>query len=273
MKRLLISSIIAAALVAAAPAHAQRVSLADRVTALETAAANDRGNTDLLNQMGQLRTELQQMRALVEQLQNENEQLKQTGKDQYLDLDGRLNRLEGGAVPAVPPAPSSTPSVISPPVVPPADASATAAERPPSVHGDVGAMAQTGDERAAYDVAFDALKGGNYAEAAQSFLSFLELYPNGSYTPNALYWLGESYYVTQNYQLAGEQFRTLLQRYPTHDKASGALLKLGLVEYGLGQVDAAERTLNEVVTRYPGSDVARTADDRLKSMQLGRSIR
>lgn len=141
------------------------------------------------------------------------------------------------------------------------------------MHGDVGAMAQSGDERAAYNVAFDALKGGNYADAAQLFLSFLELYPNGAYTPNALYWLGESYYVTQNYQLAAQQFRTLLERYPTHDKASGSLLKLGLSEYGLGKVDEAERTLNDVVTRYPGTDVARTADDRLKSMQLGRSIR
>ena len=271
MKRLLISSIIAAALVAAAPAHAQRVSLADRVSALETAAANDRGNTDLLNQMGQLRTELQQMRALVEQLQNENEQLKQTGKDQYLDLDGRLNRLEGGAMPALPAATSAAP--VAPPLAGATAAAGTAAERPPSVHGDVGAMAQSGDERAAYNVAFDALKAGNYADAAQLFLSFLELYPDGAYTPNALYWLGESYYVTQNYQLAGQQFRTLLERYPTHDKASGALLKLGLAEYGLGKVDDAERTLNEVVTRYPGSDVARTADDRLKSMQLGRSIR
>ncbi|RZA30171.1 MAG: tol-pal system protein YbgF [Lysobacteraceae bacterium] len=265
------SSIIAAALVAAAPAQAQRVSLADRVSALETAAANDRGNTDLLNQMGQLRTELQQMRALVEQLQNENEQLKQTGKDQYLDLDGRLNRLEGGAMPALPAATSAAP--VAPPLAGATAAAGTAAERPPSVHGDVGAMAQSGDERAAYNVAFDALKAGNYADAAQLFLSFLELYPDGAYTPNALYWLGESYYVTQNYQLAGQQFRTLLERYPTHDKASGALLKLGLAEYGLGKVDDAERTLNEVVTRYPGSDVARTADDRLKSMQLGRSIR
>ena len=271
MKRLLISSIIAAALVAAAPAQAQRVSLADRVSALETAAANDRGNTDLLNQMGQLRTELQQMRALVEQLQNENEQLKQTAKDQYLDLDGRLNRLEGGALPALPAATSAAP--VAPPLAGATAAAGTAAERPPSVHGDVGAMAQSGDERAAYNVAFDALKAGNYADAAQLFLSFLELYPDGAYTPNALYWLGESYYVTQNYQLAGQQFRTLLERYPTHDKASGALLKLGLAEYGLGKVDDAERTLNEVVTRYPGSDVARTADDRLKSMQLGRSIR
>ena len=268
MKRLLISSIIAAALVAAAPVHAQRQSLADRVAALETQVSNDRGNTDLLNQMGQLRTELQQMRALVEQLQNENEQLKQSSKDQYLDLDGRLNRLEGGGVPVTPAAASAPPVAV-----PAAGASASAVERPPSVHGDVGAMAQSGDERAAYNVAFDALKGGNYADAAQLFLSFLELYPNGSYTPNALYWLGESYYVTQNYQLAGQQFRTLLERYPTHDKAPGALLKLGLAEYGLGKVDEAERTLNQVVTRYPNSDVARTADDRLKSMQLGRSIR
>lgn len=260
--------VIAAALAAAVPAHAQRQSLADRVAALETQAANERGNTDLLNQVNQLRTELQQLREIVEQLQNENATLKQTSRDQYLDLDGRLNRLEGGT-PALPATPA-------PPVVPPAASPATSVtgeERPPSMHGDVGAMASAGDERAAYNVAFDALKGGNYADAAQLFLSFLELYPNGAYTPNGLYWLGESYYVTQNYQLATQQFRTLLDRYPTHDKASGALLKLGLAEYGLGKVDEAERTLNEVVTRYPGSDVARTADDRLQSMQLGRSIR
>ena len=258
--------VIAAALVVAAPAHAQRQSLADRVTALETQSANDRGNTDLLNQVTQLRTEMQQLRNLVEQLQNDNEKLKQTSRDQYLDLDGRLNRLEGGVVPATPAATPPVPAATS-------STSPARDERPPTVRGDVGAMASAGDERAAYNVAFDALKGGNYADAAQLFLSFLELYPSGAYTPNAVYWLGESYYVTQNYQLAAQQFRTLLERYPTHDKASGALLKLGLAEYGLGKVDEAERTLNEVVTRYPGSDVARTADDRLRSMQLGRSIR
>jgi tol-pal system protein YbgF len=251
----------------AAPAYAQRQSLADRVATLETRAASDRGNTDLLNQIGQMRTELQQLRSLVEQLQHENTQLKQTSRDQYLDLDGRLNRLEGGTLPAPPASPPVTPPQAASPAVP------ASAERPPSVHGDVGAMANTGDERAAYNVAFDALKGGNYADAAQLFLSFLELYPNGAYAPNAIYWLGESYYVTQNYQLAGQQFRTLLERYPTHDKASGSLLKLGLSEYGLGKVDDAERTLSDVIARYPNSDVARTADDRLRSMQLGRSIR
>ncbi len=265
---LLVATALSAGLVAA-PAHAQRQSLADRVAALETQAANDRGNTDLLNQIGQMRTELQQLRSQLEQLQHENGQLKQTNRDQYLDLDGRLNRIEGGTPPVTPPV---APAQASPQAAVPATPAA-ATERPPSVHGDVGAMANTGDERAAYNVAFDALKGGNYADAAQLFLSFLELYQNGAYTPNALYWLGESYYVTQNYQLAAQQFRTLLERYPTHDKASGSLLKLGLSEYGLGKVDDAERTLNDVLAKYPNSDVARTADDRLRSMQLGRSIR
>ncbi len=253
----------------ASPASAQRQSLADRVSALEVRAANDRGNLDLLNQVGELRTELQQLRALVEQLQNENEQLKQRSRDQYLDLDGRINRLESGTMPAVPPiAPPVAAGAARTPVAAPATVPVD--ERPPAVHGDVGAMAQAGDERTAYGVAFDALKAGNYADASQLFLSFLELYPSGAYAPNALYWLGESYYVTQNYALAMQQFRTLLAQYPTHDKASGSLLKLGLSEFGMGQVDAAERTLAQVVELYPGSDVARTADDRLRTIQVGR---
>ncbi|HLM53981.1 MAG TPA: tol-pal system protein YbgF [Pseudoxanthomonas sp.] len=221
----------------------------------------------MLNQVGEMRTELQQLRALVEQLQNDSEQLKQRNRDQYLDLDGRLNRLEGGGT--VPPA---APPVAAGAASTPAAAltRAPADERPPAVHGDARASAQADDERTAYGVAFNALKAGNYADASQLFLSFLELYPSGAYAPNALYWLGESYYVTQNYQLAIEQFRVLLAQYPTHDKASGALLKLGLAEYGLGQADAAERTLGQVMERYPGSDVARTADDRLRTIRVSR---
>ena len=62
--------------------------------------------------------------------------------------------------------------------------------------------------------------------------------------------------------------RPLLDRYPDHDKAPGALLKLGLSQYGLKQFPQAEASLRAVVQRYPGSDVARTADDRLRAMQL-----
>ncbi|HEY1140021.1 MAG TPA: tetratricopeptide repeat protein, partial [Lysobacter sp.] len=84
------------------------------------------------------------------------------------------------------------------------------------------------------------------------------------------YWLGESYYVTQNYQMAQLQFQSLLDRYPTHDKAPGAMLKIGLSQFNQKQVEAAERTLADVSSKYPGTDAARTASDRLNAIQLGR---
>ena len=130
-----------------------------------------------------------------------------------------------------------------------------------------GAMAGM-DERGAYNFAFEALKGGDYVESSRRFRDFLGAFPGGQYAPNALYWLGESYYVTQNYALAGDQFRSLLDRFPTHDKAPGALLKLGLSQYGLKQYADADATLRQVLQRYPNSDVARTADDRLRAMQI-----
>ncbi|KRG43398.1 tol-pal system protein YbgF [Stenotrophomonas pictorum JCM 9942] len=259
---------VAAAVSAAAPAYAQRQSLADRVGVLEQQVNNSQANTDMLNQLQQLRTELQSLQGTIEQLQHENEQLKQRNRDQYLDLDSRLNRLEGGVgAPAAPATGAVTPAAAA------AKPTAAAAERPPTVRGDAGALASVGDERAAYNVAFDALKAGNYADSAQLFQSFLELYPNAAYTPNALYWLGESYYATRNFKMAETQFSDLVARYPTHDKAAGGLLKLGLSQLGEGDAALAQQTLEQVVSRFPGSDAARTAQDRLQSIRLGRQLR
>jgi len=251
----------------ATPAFAQRVSLADRVSALEQGAANrGQGNVEVLNQVAALKSEVQSLRGDLEQLQQQLEQERESNKNLALDFDSRLQRLEGGS----PPAPTASPASASAnPSTPPQAAAPT--ERPPSVHGDAGAIAATGDERSTYQAAFDTLKSGQYAESARQFQDFLAQYPNGTYAPNALYWLGESYYVTQNYDLAQQQFQALLQRYPTHDKASAALLKLGLAQYGAKQYDAAEATLAAVVQQYPGSDVAATAADRLQAIRLARA--
>lgn len=250
-----------------APVQAQRASLSDRLTVLEQRAANNQGNVDLLHQVNQLKSEVQALRAQIEELQRQGEQSRQTSRSQYLDLDGRLNRLDGGTVPAdinpSGPVPSTPPAATMPPA-------AAVREPAPTIHGDAGTLAQGADERAGYDTAFNALKAGQYAESARLFQAFLGHFPGGVYAPNALYWLGESYYVTQNYQLAQQQFQALLDRYPTHDKTPGAMLKVGLTQIGLKQLDAAERTLAGVVSRYPGTDAARTAADRLGAIQLGR---
>lgn len=265
-RRLSLFACLVLALAFVAPASAQRVSTADRLTTLEQQLAAMRsGNLDLLNQVGELKTEVQSLRAQIEELQQQHDQYKQTGRAQYLDLDGRLNRLESATpqpVPAPQPALPATPAAAA--------AQPTVQDTPPRVYGDASTLGKGADERTTYNVAFDLLKAGRYADSARSFQTFLEAYPDGTFTPNAMYWLGESYYVTQNYALAQEQFQTLLDRYPTHDKAAGALLKVGLCQYGLRQLDAAEATLAKVVARYAGSEAARTADDRLRAIQLSR---
>src|SRR4249919_2765735 len=89
-----------------ASAFAQRKpSLADRVAALEQqtsaqGSAAGQQNVELVNRLTQMQAEVQALRNQVETLQNENEQLKQRGREQYVDLDTRLQRVEGGAGPA-----------------------------------------------------------------------------------------------------------------------------------------------------------------------------
>ena len=259
--RVAITAVVLAAMLSASPlALAQRASLADRVAVLEQRAAGDQGATELVNQMTQLRSEVQALRGQIEELQQQLDQAKQGQRSQYLDLDGRLNRLEGVAPASASSSLTPSPAPMQP--APVASAGTVTASEPVS-----GAMAGM-DERSAYNHAFEALKSGDYVESSRRFRDFLAVFPGGQYAPNAMYWLGESYYVTQNYALAGDQFQSLLDRFPTHDKAPGALLKLGLSQYGLKQYPAAETTLRQVLQRYPNSDVARTADDRLRAMQL-----
>ena len=265
----------AAALLAAPPAFGQRASLGERVAALEARAADNQGNIDLLNQVTALREELRALRGQVEELQQQNRTLETTVRNQYLDVDDRLNtleggRLEGGALEG------GTPAARAGATVPPTNADAgttgTSAAPPgdsaPIVFGDAGLLANAADERGAYETAFAALRAGDYPGAAGLFEEFLRLYPTGSYAPNATYWLGESRYVTQDYAGAQSRFEAILERWPTHDKAPGALLKVGLSQYGQRDLAAAEATLEQVAERYPGTDAARTAEDRLRSIRL-----
>lgn len=261
-KTLFLSIAGALVLTLATPVMAQGASLAERVAALEQQAANNRGNVDLVNQVTALKGEVQALRSQLEELQHQQEQAGASSRTQYLDLDGRLNRLEGGGATGTGLAPSAATADL------PASPDAGIGDSPPTIYGDAGLQSQGEDERAAYDAAFAAIKAGQYDQSAQLFQDFLQRYPNGSWAPNALYWLGESYYVTQNYALAQQQFQTLLDRYPTHDKAPGALLKVGLSQYGARQFDAAEATLAQVIERYPGTDAARTAADRLNAIDL-----
>ena len=280
------ATLAVAAMSVAAPASAQeRLSLAERVARLEQQAnggGSAQSRIDTVNQIQSLQTQVQELLGQVEELKHQLGEARQRAKDQYVDLDSRIGRLEGtgGAAPS---------SSASPPnndlqdiqlgsQSAPVDAAAATANAPSPTEltdgdrsaapVDAAAPSDPAAEKAAYDEAFAALKDGRYAESARRFQAYVERYPNSDLTGNAYYWLGESYYVTQNYGIALETFQTLLRRYPQGQKAPDALLKTGYCQYELKQFPAAEATLNEVVGKYPDSTVARLAQGRLRALKL-----
>ena len=258
---------IATAMLFAFPVCAQdsRLSLADRVAALEQQAQNkDQSGIGMVNQMQQLQAQVQQLQGQIEELQHKQQELEDKNKAQYADLDARLGRLESGGAGAAaggnPPAQGNNPA---------AAATAAAVIAPPS--GQPAAAAGNADPAAAqgaYDVAFKAIRAGDYVTASREFRSFIKQYPNHPLTPNAWYWLGESYYVTTNYPVALESFHQLLSQFPQSDKAPDALLKVGYSQLELKQNAAAKATLTQVTTKYPGTKAASLAKERLQRIQL-----
>jgi tol-pal system protein YbgF len=272
-------------------ASAQRLSLVDRVTLLENQAnvANQgagQANLDAQNRIVQLQGEVSSLRNLVETLQHEINQLKQTNRQQYIDLDGRLGRLEGSPprasatpsrdpapAPAADPAPRAAPAAAGQGFTDaePVDAYDDAVDPMPGSYDRADPMTASdpADEEADYQAALDTLvERFEAAESARLFKRFIAAYPGSPLLPNAYYWLGESYYVTQNYELALDAFRTLLGSYPGSRKEADALLKTGYSQIAVGDTGAGEATLRDLVSRFPGTEAAAKAQSRLRTLAL-----
>jgi tol-pal system protein YbgF len=254
---------LASAMLFMAPAHAQDsspMSLSDRVARLEQQAQNqNQTRMDQVNQLQQMQTQMQQMQGQIEELQHQLQQLQDQSKAQYIDVDSRLGRLEKGGAPASSASAANGPAsaATSPGAPGPAAGPAPAPTAPAESAADkAGAMT-------AYNTAFKSLKSGDYVASSRGFRDFIQKYPNDSLTPNAFYWLGESYYATTNYQVAVDAFNHLLSQYPQSDKAPDALLKLGYSQLQMKQTDAGTATLKSVIAKYPSSNAAKLAQERL----------
>ena len=229
---------------------------------------------DMVLQIQQLQDEVRNLRGQIEDQAIEIGTLKRRQRDQYLDLDQRINEL-GNVTPIISGVPAQQPGTV---FIPPEEDVPEIREEsdiPSTVTGLTApeAMARTGAltpeaEKAAYDSAFQALKELRYADAAEGFQGFLGTYPDSEYADNAQYWLGESYYVTRNFELALEAFESLMSRFPESPKVADGLLKIGYTHYELKQWEQARAALTQVQEQYPNTTLARLAESRLRSMRL-----
>lgn len=212
------------------------------------ARSNERFDTqgkaqlDLSNQIEQLKAEVARLRGQVETLNYELETTKKRQQDFYIDLDGRVRRLETAAADARP-----------------ADVAAPAGEgQPPAAKADPAAAARD------YEAALNLFKGGKYKESAAAFDAFVKAHPDSDLAPSAQYWLGNSYYGLRECKQAIEAQKLVVSRWGSHPKAADAMLNMSTCQQELGDAKAARQTMEQLVAKYPGTPAAETAARRLK---------
>lgn len=225
-----------------------------RVGAIERVVRNE-SLLQIATELEVLREEVRDLRGASEALQYEAENAATRQRDQYLDLDQRLQSLErrtrtgqpegvgeglpeGGAVPV------PTPVTPSP-----------------------GPGASAGNDQAAYQAALELLRQGRYGQAEEGFRQFVADFPDSELVDNGLYWLAETHYVNRDFDTALATFRQVLDQHPNSRKAPDALLKAGFCEYELKRLDEARATLQAVTEQYPDSTAARLATQRLERIR------
>lgn len=245
-----------------------------RLSELEAQARN-RSIIDLFNQVETLRAEFARLRGQLELVQNELEVAQKRQRDLYVDLDGRMRKLEAAAAAAeqarvaqAAAAANATPPAggASAPVSTgePTRGAPPAAFTPPSATAVPSApAADPAQEQRAYDQGLEHFRSGRFGEAVTQFQLFIRSYPRSPLASSAQYWIGNSLYATRDFRGAIASQRQLLNQYPDSNKAPDALLNIATSQSELGDLQSARATLQEVNAKYPSSEAAAKARQRL----------
>lgn len=120
--------------------------------------------------------------------------------------------------------------------------------------------------QALYDDALQLMRQGKAAQARELLQRFIRENPANALLPNAIYWLGETWYHEKEYGQAILSFKDVAGRFPKHDKAPAAMLKIGYCYEQLDDFSNARFYLQALIDEYPDSEPARTARNTLQNL-------
>lgn len=247
-------------------------------------AASSNANSDalslLLEQNQQLRSELQALRAIIEEQGFEVRKLQRDSLTRYTSTDDRLSALEQGASPitlsggAVSSATDTAESIASA-----ADSSMTNSRlvdsnenvraggpnslKSPAVSERRTLQPAVLSEQQLYQMAYDSVINSNFERSIAEFDQYMSVYPTGRFVTNAHYWKGQAYLYLDRYAEAKDSYEIILNRYEDSAKLADAMYGLGLSYQGLGNITQAKQLLNEIKRRFPNTGVANLADTKL----------
>ncbi|TRW50253.1 tol-pal system protein YbgF [Aliidiomarina halalkaliphila] len=207
--------------------------------------ARTQGQMSMLEQLNRLNREVSELRGITEEHTFQLDQILQRQRDIYQEIDqlGQQIRNGGGG--------SATRSGAAPTSVPTIDI----------------AYSDDLSENEAYDRAVRlVLEERRYDQAIPEFQAFLQNYPNSTYRSNALYWLGQLHYASQNYDEAKRHFTDVVENHPDSSKRADCILKLGMIERARGNNSQARTFFQRVRSEYPNSTEAGLAARQLESL-------
>jgi tol-pal system protein YbgF len=109
---------------------------------------------------------------------------------------------------------------------------------------------------------------GKHAEARNAFQAVYDADNGGDLADNALFWIGETYFVAKDYANALRFYTRVVNDYSSQNKAPDALFKIALVQSRSGDLALARRTLQQVIERYPYSSSASSAKAELERIKF-----
>lgn len=217
-------------------------------------------NAALIEHVQMLQKELQELRGQMEVQAHELQKLQEQQLTFYKDLDSRINSGTNKTTTARGTTDLNNPNVAAVSsnnnkvVVAPA-AIVTPANR-----------SNPADEQISYLAAYELIKNKQYDKAINAMQTFVQKYPQGGYSANAQYWLGELFMVKKEYPKAIEHFNTVLQRFPSSTKAPASMLKSGYAFSASGNNQEAKKRLQQVLQNYPGTPTAQLANLKLEAI-------
>ena len=113
-----------------------------------------------------------------------------------------------------------------------------------------------------FNVALEAFQGGQFQQAEEGFKAFLSANPGHRLTPDAFFYIGETYFQRSRPREAAEQYLKVTTDFSRSGRAPISMVRLGQALAALGNRDQACATFAEFATRYPTAtaSVKRLAD-------------
>lgn len=197
-------------------------------------------------QLQLLQSEVMELRGLVEELTFNFERMRGMQEDRYLELDKRFQSLRQGGV----------------------DTGGTnvrqGATDPNNATGSIQPSGQA--EKTLYETALELIRNRQYDLAITQLREVIAQYPEGTYAPNAYYWLGEVYAAKPDpdYEKARQALAQVISFFPDHRKVPDAAFKLGKVYNLMGDCARATDILNQVIEQHRGKSVSKLAESYLR---------